>query len=476
MGTLLRVREDRAARVLHRLVRRLVDRGLALRLRLWDGTEWGPDDRGYRLVLTAPWSLRALLVPPTELQAGETYLAGGVDVEGSMVAALRDVARIRGAADRRLRAELLAAVAALPPPPSEPPRRRVSLAGALHGRDRDAAAIRHHYDVGNDFYRLVLDRDLVYSCAYFVDADLEAPVGDRTVLDRAQQRKLNLICRKLALQPGERFLDVGCGWGSLVLHAARTYGVRALGVTLSVSQAALGRERIARAGLDDRVRIELRDYRDVDERFDAIASVGMVEHVGAGELTHYARHLWDRLREGGRLLNHGITTGGRGEVRDFGAQPQTFVGRHVFPDAALVPAHTMVRHLEAAGFEIQDVEQLRRHYTRTLEHWVANLEAHADEARRRVGDRTYRIWRVYMAGSALGFEVDDLGVIQVLGTRGPVLLPLTRDRLLRTDPASPPAPSPDVQPSPARSVAAATSISAGSPGVGTHGSRMPSSS
>jgi cyclopropane-fatty-acyl-phospholipid synthase len=250
------------------------------------------------------------------------------------------------------------------------------------------------------------------------------------VLDRAQRRKLELICRKLDLRPGERFLDVGCGWGSLLIHAARYHGVRALGVTLSEQQAVLARERVAAAGLTERIEVELRDYRDVGERFDAIASVGMVEHVGAGELASYAAHLGDRLRVGGRLLNHGITTGGRHEVRDFGAQPDTFIGRHVFPDGALVPARTMIGHLERAGFEIQDVEQLRRHYARTLRHWVANLEADDDEVRRLVGDRTSRVWRAYLAGSALGFEANDLGVIQVLATKGSVDLPLDRERVL----------------------------------------------
>lgn len=431
MVTLLAPRTSTGVPAVVRLHRQLSERGHPLPLRLWTGRELGDADRGYRLVLAAPWSLRALLVPPTDLQAGETYLAGGVDVEGSMVAALRDVAALRQTVSWRERLRFVRALVALPSaPPGALPRRRVRLRGRLHAKERDAAAIQHHYDVGNGFYRCFLDRDLVYSCAYVLEEDRLASPGDRSALDRAQRRKLDLICRKLALEPGERLLDVGCGWGSLVLHAARTYGVHALGVTLSEQQAALARERVHAAGLADRVRIELRDYRDVDERFDAIASVGMVEHVGASELAAYARHLYDRLDDGGRLLNHGITTGGRDTVRDFGANPDSFVGRYVFPDGALVPAHVMVRHLEQAGFELQDVEQLRRHYAWTLEHWVANLEAAADEARRIAGDHTYRVWRAYLAGSVLGFESNDLGIVQVLATRGSVGLPFDRLRML----------------------------------------------
>jgi cyclopropane-fatty-acyl-phospholipid synthase len=427
MTGLLQVDQDRAASAIARLHRRLSERGHDLPLRRWDGRELGSDAAGFRLVLAAPWSLRAMLTPPTDLQAGETYLAGAVDVEGSMVAALRAVTDLRRAVDWRLRRDFVAAIVRMPAPPRDLHGHRVSLRGQRHSRERDAAAIRHHYDVGNVLYERFLDRDLVYSCAYFEDTS--APTTDRAALDRAQRRKLELVCRKLDLRAGERFLDVGCGWGSLVIHAARQHGVEALGVTLSEQQAELARERVRAAGLEHRVRIELRDYRDVGGGFDAIASVGMVEHVGADQLASYARHLRNLLREGGRLLNHGITTGARDEVRDFAAEPDTFVGRYVFPDGALVPAHVMVRHLEQAGFEVQDVEQLRRHYARTLQHWVANLEGAADEVRDLVGERTYRVWRSYLAGSVLGFEANDLGVIQVLATRGRVALPLDRERL-----------------------------------------------
>jgi cyclopropane-fatty-acyl-phospholipid synthase len=422
-----------AADTVDRLRRRLAARGHDLPLRLWDGRELGPRGAGYRLALPHPWSLRSLLVPPNDLRAGETFVAGDVDVEGSMVAALRAFAALRSGLTLGDRLAIAAVVARLPAPPDRGGPARVGLSGARHTLERDAAAVRHHYDVGNDFYRLLLDRDLVYSCAYFADADRGAPVTDRATLDRAQRRKLELICRKLVLRPGERLLDVGCGWGSLVIHAARHHGVRALGVTLSTEQAALARERVAAAGLSGRVRIELRDYREVDDRFDAIASVGMVEHVGADQLPRYATTLHGLLVAGGRLLNHGITTGRRDVVRDLGAEPDNFVGRHVFPDGALVPAHHTVRVLERAGFEIRDLEQLRPHYARTLQHWVANLESRWDEARSLVGERTARVWRAYLAGSVVGFESNDLGVVQILATRGGAHLPLDREHLRLTE-------------------------------------------
>jgi cyclopropane-fatty-acyl-phospholipid synthase len=289
--------------------------------------------------------------------------------------------------------------------------------------------VRHHYDVGNDFYRLFLDRDLVYSCAVFAEDERDAPATDRDVLDRAQRRKLDLVCRKLHLRPGDRLLDIGCGWGSLVVHAAVEHGVEALGVTLSDEQARVARERAAGAGVADRVRIEVRDYREVTGRFDAVASIGMVEHVGAGQLERYAATLRDLLEPGGRLLNHGITTGRRDVVRELGRDHGSFVARYVFPDGALVPAYRTISTIERAGFELWDVEQLRPHYARTLAHWVRNLERDHEVARRIGGEDGYRTWRAYMAGSSIGFEIADLGVIQVLATRGPTDLGFGRRRM-----------------------------------------------
>ncbi|MEX2625257.1 MAG: cyclopropane-fatty-acyl-phospholipid synthase family protein [Ilumatobacteraceae bacterium] len=428
-GTLM-VAPDLAAGIVHRVQSRLAARGHELPLRLWNGDEFGPADAGFRIVLAEPWSLRAVASMHNDLRAGEAFVAGAVDVEGSMVAALRAVAGLREYLGVREKLELATAALRLPRPPQGIDEGRRRLRGRAHSRERDAEAVRHHYDVGNDFYRLVLDDDLVYSCAYFGEHEAAAPIPDRDALARAQRRKLELICRKLDLRPGERFLDVGCGWGSLVIHAARHHGVHATGITLSRRQAELARDRVAAAGLSDRVRIEVRDYRDVTERFDAVASVGMVEHVGAGMLATYVRTLHDRLTPAGRLLNHGITTGHRNVVRDFARQPDTFVGRYVFPDGALVPAHHMVRELERGGFEVHDLEQLRPHYALTLQHWVANLEATYDRARASVGEATARVWRAYLAGSVLGFESGDLGVVQILASRRGARLPLDRSRML----------------------------------------------
>jgi cyclopropane-fatty-acyl-phospholipid synthase len=427
-------RAEAGVRLVSRLHERLSAAGRAVPIRLWDGTTLGPSDAGYQLAIKEPWALRAMLAGRDDLTIGETYLADGIDVDGSMVAALRDLRRVKdvvGAADIVQAARL---AAKLPRPPRGLRRHRVALRGRRHSQRRDSAAVRHHYDQAAGFFACFLDPALVYSCAYFAEEDRGAPVDQPEILARAQWRKLELICRKLALQPGERLLDVGCGWGSLVLHAARHHDVEAVGITLSPPQAEVARERIEAAGLADRVRVEVADYREVSERFDAVASVGMVEHVGAARRADSAATLHDRLEPGGRLLNHGITTGARDLVRDFSRDGDTFVGRHVFPDGALVPAHRSIQVIEQAGFEIWDVEQLRPHYARTLQHWVANLERNADRARELAGERTYRVWRAYMAGSVLGFESNDLGVIQVLATRDRAGdLPFGRDRMALPD-------------------------------------------
>jgi cyclopropane-fatty-acyl-phospholipid synthase len=440
-----RVRPERAGAVavVEDLDDRLAAAGHQVPVRLWDGRTLGPAEASWRLVLRHPWSLRTLLVPLSDLAAGEAYLDDDVDVEGSMVAAMRAVAALRAdGLDAPGRLGVMRSLLRLPAPPAGRRQRhqhvvgRGRTRGRAHTLRRDAQVVRHHYDVGNDFYRLFLDPALVYSCACFAEEDRERPVTDREVLARAQWRKLELICRKLALRPDERLLDVGCGWGALVIHAARRHGVRALGVTLSPEQAELARQRVEQAGLADRVQIEVRDYREVDGQFDAIASVGMVEHVGAGQLSRYARHLARLLVPGGRLLNHGITTGGRDVVRDFARDTDGFVARHVFPDGALVPAHRTVTEIERAGLELWDVQQLRPHYARTLEHWVANLEARADDARALVGERVYRTWRAYMAGSVVGFERNDLGLVQVLAVRPPTGLPWGRGWMEPPPPAS----------------------------------------
>jgi cyclopropane-fatty-acyl-phospholipid synthase len=410
-----------AADIVDRFHRWLSDAGHPFPVRRWDGVELGPADSPWRLVLEHPWSLRSLLVPPNDRQAGEAYVFGDVDVEGSMVHAMRAVGALRSVSEgltHRDRLRLARLLHRLPSSPRGPAGvRRFRARGRKHSTRRDADAVRFHYDVGNDFYRLFLDRNLVYSCGYFDQADREAPLADEQ-LDRAQVRKLDLVCRKLDLRPGERFLDVGCGWGSLVLHAAERFGVHALGITLSEPQASLARERIAAAGLQGRAEVAVADYRDVDGGFDAVASIGMVEHVGASRLSRYFDRVFALTASGGRFLNHGITTGRRLAVRDMSRARHSFIGTYVFPDGALVPAYQAVERMQRAGFELLDVEQLRPHYARTLTHWVDRLERHADQARALVGDATYRTWRAYMAGSVAGFESRDLGVIQVLGSKG----------------------------------------------------------
>lgn len=413
---------DRVARVHDRLKRV----GHDLPVRLWDGTELGPDDRGYRLLLKQESSLRGVLVPPTDLQVGEAFLADLVDVEGSMVTAIEDISSLRedlGVLDAVVMGWDVLHLPAPDDVGSVLPR--VVPGGRLHSPERDRRVVQHHYDVGVDFYRLFLDAHLVYSCGYFLDGD-DGP----DALDRAQARKLDVVCRKLRLYRDATLLDIGCGWGSLALHAAEHHGARVLGVTLSEDQASVAKERVAAAGLEGRVEIRVQDYRDVTGTFDAVASVGMFEHVGSDQWPTYFRTAYQRTRPGGLFLNHHITTGKRREVRDLAHAHGSFVARHVFPDGALPPASRSITELEDAGFELLDVEQLRPHYARTLRSWVARLEANHDRAAALVGEPTYRVWRAYMAGSAVGFDHDDLGLVQVLGAKGDIRRPLGRAWML----------------------------------------------
>ncbi|MFI5274492.1 MAG: class I SAM-dependent methyltransferase, partial [Ktedonobacterales bacterium] len=339
-------------------------------LRLWDGTTEEPGAERpprYTIVLRRPGALRRMLLPPSERALGEAYVAGDFDVEGDMEPAMalgdalgarlaspRLLARLVGQL-RRLPTDDLPPDAALPP---GAPGGRPAFAGlgARHSRRRDAAAVRYHYDTGNDFYALWLDRRMVYSCAYF-------PTGTED-LDAAQEAKLEHLCRKLRLRPGDRLLDIGCGWGGLVLYAAEHYGVEALGITLSEPQAALARERIAAAGLAGRCRVELRDYRNLPRNrpFDKIVSVGMFEHVGRSRLLTYFNSAYRLLRPGGLFLNHGIARGPRHNPSLAARllwRPGGFVGTYVFPDGDLVTPADALQYAELAGFETRDVENLR---------------------------------------------------------------------------------------------------------------------
>jgi cyclopropane-fatty-acyl-phospholipid synthase len=396
------------------VLRSLLGEEFPLRLRGWDGSESGPPDSAATLVVRSPRALRRFLWRPDELGLGRAYVTGEIDVEGDIFAAL-SLPDLLARTDRpdlalgwRERSGVLAAAAGLRVlgPPLRPPPEESRLRGRLHALGRDARAIAHHYDVGNAFYRLVLGESMTYSCAYWAE-----PTYD---LDQAQEAKHALVARKLRLTEGMRLLDVGCGWGSMVLHCAREYGVHAVGVTISHEQADLARRRVAEAGLADRVEIRLADYRDVDDGpYDAISSIGMAEHVGEARLGEYAARLFALLRPGGRLLHHAIARR-PGPVVD---PRRSFLVRYVFPDGELQPLGTTVSALEQGSLEVRDVEALREHYARTCRAWVSRLEQDWDTAVRLSSPGRARVWRLYLAGSALAFEQLRTGVNQVLAVR-----------------------------------------------------------
>jgi cyclopropane-fatty-acyl-phospholipid synthase len=360
------------------------------------------------IVLRSPDALRRIVTAPGELGFARAYVAGDLDIEGDLYETLVLLEQ-RGALPR-LVPELLPVVRdlgidALRPPP--PPPEEVRLRGRRHSKSRDAAAIAHHYDVSNRFYQLVLGPSLTYSCAVFADPG--------ATLEEAQEAKHELVARKLGLGEGTRLLDVGCGWGSMLVHAAVHHGISGVGITISRPQAELARERVRAAGVADQVEIRLADYRDVsDGPYDAVSSIGMVEHVGHGQLGLYFARLHALLRPGGRLLNHGI---GRPPRRRRLLPRRTFVNRYVFPDGELQEVGAVASRMQAAGLELRHLESLREHYALTLRNWVRNLESSWDEAVAEVGIARARIWRLYMAGSALGFEAGRLQVHQLLAVR-----------------------------------------------------------
>ncbi|CAL9547562.1 class I SAM-dependent methyltransferase [Streptomyces sp. enrichment culture] len=412
-----------AAQRLRSLAEQVLGAPLPVRLRAWDGSQAGPPDAP-ALVVRNRRALRRMLFKPGELGLARAWVSGDLDVEGDLYTVLDAMAGLiweRGEDARTLRQAVRdpavrAAVRDLlklagPPIPPTPPREEMRRPRRhLHTRRTDKRAISHHYDVGNDFYEIVLGPSMVYSCAYWEQ--------DGT-LETAQRDKLELICAKLGLKEGQRLLDVGCGWGSMAIHAAREHGVSVVGVTLSQEQAAYARKRVADAGLTDRVEIRVQDYRDVvDGPYDAISSIGMAEHVGAERYLEYARQLYALLKPGGRLLNHQIA---RRPQRDESAyEVDEFIDAYVFPDGELAPVGTTVTQLERAGFEVRDVESIREHYARTLRRWVANLEDDWDRAVRLTSPGRARVWRLYMAASALAFERNRIGVNQVLAIRTPV--------------------------------------------------------
>jgi cyclopropane-fatty-acyl-phospholipid synthase len=415
-----------ADRVLHELANgRLVH--FPVNMRFWDGSvlRAGSVDEDRSVVVVDRRALAHVMREPTEIGLARAWVDGSLTVDGALEDVLstrHEFAGTRLSIGDRVRLALaavrVAGLGVLRRPPT--PEIEASLSGRRHSLVRDRTAIRHHYDVSNEFYRLVLGPSMVYSCAYFTDED--------DSLEQAQEHKLDLICRKLRLSAGDRFLDIGSGWGALVLHAAANYGVHATGITLSQSQAALARSRARQLGLEQRVDIRVADYREVpDGPFDKIASVGMYEHVGLAQLDEYVRTSAALLRPGGLFLNHGIA-----RLASEAPASDTFISRYVFPDGELHPVDDLIASIRAAGLELRDVESLREHYPHTLRGWLSNLETHRAEALALVGAQRERAWRLYMTASAQAFEEGEITVYQVLAARrgAPHPLPLDRSRLL----------------------------------------------
>jgi cyclopropane-fatty-acyl-phospholipid synthase len=399
------------ADVMQPLAEILLGDPIPIRLEFFDGSSLGPEGGPGTVHIRSGDALRRLVWAPGEIGLARAFVCGDVELEGDVFEVLRALqagsqADLRFLGLNGFRAGLRAAHRLgalgrpLPPPPEE-----ASPRGSRHSVRRDSASVRHHYDVGNDFYRLMLGPSLTYSCARFTDAT--------NTLEDAQAAKFELICRKLGLheRPGARLLDVGCGWGSMLIHAARHHDAQGVGITVSPEQAELARRRVAEEGLGSRLEIRQQDYRDVgDERFDAISSIGMFEHVGKARTSEYFAILRRILGPGGRLLNHAISKPGSSKPGR-----RSFVYRYVFPDGELLDVGDTVLAMEEAGFEVRDVESLREHYVRTLHAWVANLEDHWDEAVALVGARRARVWRLYMAGCANRFQDAAMSVHQVLG-------------------------------------------------------------
>jgi cyclopropane-fatty-acyl-phospholipid synthase len=406
------------------LVERLAGGPCPVGVRAWDGSRAGAAD-GPCVVLRSPRALRHVLWAPGELGLARAYVSGDLDVDGDLAEGLSRFWRLGRrprprVADwpRILRAATdLGAIGPRPPLPAAEAR----LSGRLHTRRRDRAAIAHHYDLSNDFYRLLLDPHLAYSCGYWTCAD------ETYTLHDAQTDKLELVCRKLDLRPGMRLLDVGCGWGSLVLHAAEHHGVRVTGITLSRQQRDHVRARVEAAGLGRMVEVRLQDYRDVhDEPYDAVASIEMGEHVGEQNYPEYAATLHRALKPGGRLVLQQMS---RGAVAPGGG---AFIERYIAPDMTMRPVGATLNHLTWAGFEVRDVHAMREHYVRTCRAWLATLERRWPDVVALVGAEQARVWRLYLAGGALAFEENRMGVDQIVAVRtgvdGRSGMPAVRER------------------------------------------------
>ncbi|GMQ88419.1 MAG: class I SAM-dependent methyltransferase [Gammaproteobacteria bacterium] len=393
-------------------------------VRLWNGeTIIGKPGAPCTLVFNHPWALRDLILHRDLIRLAEDHLAGAIDVEGDMES-LFSLTDFLLNAGWPLKQRLAALWNAWQLPSGHFHENSREVSAGHSARHNSKRSIAHHYDVSNDFYHLWLDPEMVYSCAYFKDSEQS--------LARAQQDKLDYICRKLRLEPGQTLLDIGCGWGALIRWAARHYGVQAHGITLSEEQYRYALRRIRAEGLEGQVTVELRDYRDLPDQpqYDRVVSVGMFEHIGRKNFDAYFRTAKRALKPGGLFLNHGITndTGWR-------KTPLTrFINRYIFPDGELARISDVNDAMEKAGFELLDVESLRRHYALTLRRWVKSLEMHKTLAVRAAGDKIYRLWRLYMAGSAYYFTQGNINVYQVLvGHVGqPLPIPLRRDDLYRS--------------------------------------------
>jgi cyclopropane-fatty-acyl-phospholipid synthase len=384
--------------------------------RAYDGSVSGAPGSDVKITVRSPVAVSYLAQAPGALGLARAYVSGHLDVDGNMYTALSRLSRAQETSKSLAeRFRLLQALGGpkvliprVPPPPQEvqPSRRRFS-AGRMHSKNRDAESISHHYDVSNRFYEWVLGPSMAYTCACY-------PAADAT-LEEAQEYKFDLVARKLALKPGMRLLDVGCGWGGMVMHAAREYGVKAIGVTLSEQQALWAQEAIKDAGLENLAEVRHQDYRDVPEAgFDAISSIGITEHIGKANVPGYFRFLNGKLKVGGRMLNHCIT---RPDNTGPSIHPDGFINRYVFPDGELEGPGWLNSVMNDSGWEIRHQENLREHYSKTLAAWCDNLDEHWDEAVQEVGQGTARVWRLYMAGCILGFDRNVVQLHQILGVK-----------------------------------------------------------